>query len=35
MSIFSIEIRVLEIEMAAKDVSSQQSCTVTDVKKEK
>lgn len=34
MNIFSIEIRVLEIEMSAKDMSSEQSCTVTDMKKE-
>lgn len=34
MSIFSIEIRGLEREMSAKDVSSEQSCTVTDMKKE-
>lgn len=34
LSIFGIEIRVLEIKMAAKNVSSEQSCTVTDMKKE-
>lgn len=32
--IFSSEIRVLEIEMAAEDVSSERSCTVTDVRRE-
>lgn len=34
MNIFSTEIRVPEIEMSAKDMSSEQSCTVTDMKKE-
>lgn len=34
MSIFSIQIRVPEIEMAAKDVSSERSCAVIDVRRE-